>query len=273
MLAAQRQSRILEEVQRVGGVRVSELTQLLGVSDMTIRRDLDALARRGMVRKVHGGATLTEAGSSDEPGFEAKVGRERKAKETIAAVAVRLVNPGTAVAVSAGTTTHALALHLARIPQLTVVTNSLRVAEVLHTAGGKSGQTVILTGGIRTPSDALVGPVAVQSINSLHVDCVFMGVHGIDPAAGFTTPNLMEAETNRAMVAAARSLVVVADHTKWGVVGLSSMASLEAAAVLVSDSGLPGEARDLLGESVGELIIADEADDAPAGDRGSDVAG
>ena len=83
-----------------------------------------------------------------------------------------------------------------------------------------------------------------------------MGVHGIDELKGFTTPNLMEAETNRALVASARRLVVVADHTKWGVVGLTTMASLRDADVLVTDERLRPEARALLSEHVGELVLA-----------------
>jgi DeoR/GlpR family transcriptional regulator of sugar metabolism len=257
-LPAQRQERILAEVARNGGARVSELTELLGVSDMTVRRDLDSLARRGLVKKVHGGATLPRTGSTDEPGFEAKSGQQRPAKEAIARRAAEFVEPGTAIAVTAGTTTHALAHHLARIPELTVVTNSLPVAEVLY-AHDRPDRVVVLIGGVRTPSDALVGPVAVQTIHSLHVDCLFMGVHGIDPGAGFTSPNLVEAETNRAMVAATRRLVVLADHTKWGVVGLSTIASLDQASVLITDSGLEAEARETLTGRVGELILVEPA--------------
>jgi DeoR/GlpR family transcriptional regulator of sugar metabolism len=239
-------------------VRVSDLTELLGVSDMTIRRDLDALAKRGLAAKVHGGATVPRRGSTDEPGFEAKSSQERPAKEAIARRAAEFVQPGTAIAISAGTTTHALARHLVRIPELTVVTNSLRVAEVLY-AHDRPDRVVVLVGGVRTPSDALVGPVAVQTIHSLHVDCLFMGVHGIDPAAGFTSPNLVEAETNRAMVAATRRLVVLADHTKWGVVGLSTIASLDEASVLITDSGMEAEAREALTGRVGELILVEPA--------------
>jgi len=256
VLPAQRQEQILQEIQANGGVRVSDLTELLGVSDMTVRRDLDALARRGLVQKVHGGATLPGKGSTDEPGFEAKSGQQRPAKEAIARRAAEFVQPGTAVAVSAGTTTHALARHLLRIPGLTVVTNSLPVAEVLH-ANRRPDHVVVLTGGVRTPSDALVGPVAVRAIRSLHVDLLFMGVHGIDPDAGFTSPNLMETETNRAMIAAARRLVVLADHTKWQVVGLSTIAALEDASMLITDSGLSDDARDLLTGRVGELLVVD----------------
>ncbi len=256
VLPAQRQEQILQEVQANGGVRVSDLTELLSVSDMTVRRDLDALARRGLVQKVHGGATLPGRGSTDEPGFEAKSGQERPAKEAIARRAAEFVEPGTAVAVSAGTTTHALARHLLRIPGLTVVTNSLPVAEVLH-ANRRPDHVVVLTGGVRTPSDALVGPVAVRAIRSLHVDLLFMGVHGIDPEAGFTSPNLMETETNRAMIAAARRLVVLADHTKWKVVGLSTIATLEDASMLITDSGLSNDARELLIGRVSELLVVD----------------
>jgi DeoR/GlpR family transcriptional regulator of sugar metabolism len=164
------------------------------------------------------------------------------------------VQPGAAVALTAGTTTWTLARHLADIGHLTVVTNSLRVADVLDQQRYRD-LTVVLTGGIRTPSDALVGPVAVSTIRSLNVDIVFMGVHGVDARAGLTTPNLMEADTNRAFRHAARRLVVVADHTKWGVVGLSQIAPLDAVDALISDDGLDGDARTALADQVGELIL------------------
>ena len=113
---------------------MSELVERLGVSDMTIRRDIEVLAGRGLVTRVHGGATA--AGSSvDEPGFAAKSHLHTAAKQAIAAAAVQLLEPGASVALSAGTTTHAVASALLGIPRLTVVTNSLRVAEVLYEAG------------------------------------------------------------------------------------------------------------------------------------------
>jgi DeoR/GlpR family transcriptional regulator of sugar metabolism len=257
MLPAQRQDRILAEIERSGGARIVQLAELLGVSDMTVRRDIDVLAARGLVKKVYGGATVRPQGTSDEPGFEAKSWRQPAAKELIAAAAAALVQPKATIAVSAGTTTYAAAVHLARIPQLTVVTNSVRVADYLF-VNGDSSQTILLTGGLRTPSDALVGPIAVQTISDLHVDLLLMGVHGMDPVSGFTTPNLMEAEMDRAMVASAGRLVVLADHTKWGVIGLSAIAALTDASILVSDSGLTPEAREVIEGTVAELIIADE---------------
>jgi len=255
MLARQRQARIVDEVRRRGGVRVSDLTTLFDVSDMTVRRDLEELDRRGLLHKVHGGAVLT-SNSAEEPGFEAKSLRERREKDALAAAAATLVGPGQALAVSAGTTTRALATALAGIPDITVVTNSVRVAEAFGATAGPSRQTVVLTGGVRTPSDALVGPVADAAIRSLHVDVLFLGVHGMDPAAGLTTPNLAEAETNRAFLAHAQKVIVVADHTKWRTVGLCSFGPLSAVDVLVTDDGIDQEARAVLGETVGDLVLA-----------------
>lgn len=264
MLAKQRQAVILEEVRRSGGVRVSDLTELLQVSDMTIRRDLDVLAESGLVEKVHGGATAVGERSTAEPGFEAKSFREQPEKEAIAELAATLVRPGSAIGLNAGTTTWALARRLGEVPHLTVVTNSIQVAGVFH-QHDRGDQTVVLTGGLRTPSDALVGPVAIGSIRSLNLDVVFMGVHGMDPRRGFTTPNLMEAEANRALAEAARRVVVVADHTKWGVIGLCSILALDQADVLVTDAGLGEEARQVLAERVGELLVA------PAGVRAAEA--
>lgn len=281
MLARQRQSVILDEVRRAGAVRVSDLVERLGVSDMTVRRDLDVLAARGLVEKVYGGATSVDGRSVDEPGFEAKSVRQLPEKEAIGRAAAAFVRPGTAIGLSAGTTTWTLAAFLADIPDLTVVTNSIQVADVLR-QGGRTDRTVVLTGGVRTPSDALVGPVAVQALRSLHLDVVFLGVHGVALRSGFTTPNLNESETDKAFVEAGGRLVVVADHTKWGVVGISTIASLAEADVLVMDEGLPADARESLPEEVGELVIASvrgQRDDSPVedspidDDRGADDRG
>ena len=152
MLAQQRQQAIHDMVQRLGGVRVGDLVREFGVSDMTIRRDLEALAERGLLAKVHGGATTLDQHSTDEPGFAAKLVRQQAEKDAIAAQAARLVAPGTAIALSAGTTTCVLARLLLDVAGLTVVTNSVPVADVFYKAR-RSDQTVVLTGGIRTPSE------------------------------------------------------------------------------------------------------------------------
>ncbi|MGW3044946.1 DeoR/GlpR family DNA-binding transcription regulator [Kitasatospora sp. NPDC001159] len=262
LLAPQRQALILEAIRRAGAVRVAELVEQFGVSDMTIRRDLDALARQGAVQKVHGGAMATGAASTYEPGFDAKSGLEEATKAALADAAVKLVEPGSVVALSAGTTTYAVASRLLEVPQLTVVTNSLPIADLLWTASRDRGEAVpslLLTGGSPTRSAALVGALADQTIRSLHVDLLILGVHGVHEQAGLTTPNLAEAQTNRALIASARRTVVVADHTKWGVVGLSSFATLEEVDCFVTDDALPATARGVLADAVGELLVVPAA--------------
>lgn len=253
-LAQRRHELILNEVRRAGAIRVTALAQLLGVSDMTVRRDLEALDDAGLLNKVHGGATVPDLQSSFEPGFAAKSLRNIAEKESIARAAAELVPPGSAIGITAGTTTYRLATELEAIADLTIITNSMGVAELL-TKTGRSDHTVVLTGGVRTPSDALVGPVAVGALRSLHLDLVFMGVHGMAERTGFTTPNLLESETNRAFIEAAGSLVVLADHTKWEVIGLSEITGLSGADIVVTDDGLDEGARKILSDTVGELIV------------------
>ena len=255
MLARQRQDEILAQVSRHGAVKVTDLCAALRVSDMTIRRDLKELVERGLVERVHGGVALPRAASVHEPGFDAKSTREPDAKLAIARAAARLVRPGICVGISGGTTTHTFAGELLDVPGLTVVTNSLPVADRFH-EGGRDDQTVLLTGGQRTPSMALVGPLTVATLERLHMDMLFLGTHGIDPESGLTCPNLLEAQTNQAMAAAARRVVVLADHTKWGITAIARTLKLSEIDMVVTDSGLDRSAREILADRVGDLVVA-----------------
>ena len=254
MLAAARHTAILDAVQREGVVKVADLAQRLGVSAVTIRRDIDALSDAGLLTRVHGGVMVPGEGGTHEPGFALKSTQNLEAKEAIALEAAALVTEDMAVGVTAGSTTWVLAKALAAGPRITVLTNSVRVMEAFSSS--TSGSTVLLTGGQRTPSDALVGPLATASIRCLHLDLLFLGVHGMDENAGFTTPNLLEAEANQAFAAAARRVVVVADHSKWGVQGLGSICGLEEADCLVTDSGLPRAAVSHLRDRIPSVRVA-----------------
>lgn len=256
LLAQQRQAFILARLREYGGVRVADLARDLDVSDMTVRRDLEQLEERGLLEKVHGGATALPGGTAFEPAFATKARIEQAEKQGIAVAAAARVEPGMAICLSAGTTTFAVANRLVDCPRITVVTNSVPVADAFY-HGGRPDQTIILTGGVRTPSDALVGPYAVATLRSLHVDLVFMGVHGMDPGSGFTCPNVQEADVDRALIEAGRRLAVVADHTKWGTIGISSIARLDQADLLITDSALGGAARELLADQVKELVVVD----------------
>lgn len=258
MLAAQRQSLILDEVNRLGAVRIADLAAALRVSDMTVRRDLSVLAGAGLVVKVHGGVTAVEQAAS-AGGAEARpagqVTSERAAKEAIAAEAARLVAPGATIGVSGGSTTMAFARLLVDVPGLIVVTNFLPLADLLY-AEGRDDQTVILTGGVRTPSGVLVGPVAVEAARRLHVDLNFVGTAGMDERVGFTSSDLLESELMRVMLEAGGRIVVLADHTKWGRVGLTSVARLGDADVLITDRLLPADALAALRRHIPTVITA-----------------
>jgi DeoR/GlpR family transcriptional regulator of sugar metabolism len=255
MLASARQQRIIDALREREQVRVTSLAAELGVSEMTVRRDLNALAERGALVKVHGGATLDAAPTSSEPGFTHKLALESGEKQAIAQAAVKLIKPGMSIALNSGTTTYALASQCTGIKDLTVVTNSPRIAEIFYAAANPS-QNIILTGGIRTVSDALVGPLALSALGQLHVDVLFLGVHGMTSEDGFTTPNMLEAQTNQAFIKAAARQIIVADHTKWGVTGLCQIVPLTQVDALITGTRLDEEAKVLLRQALDTLILA-----------------
>jgi len=166
--------------------------------------------------------------------------------------AAQRITPGSAIGVSAGTTTFQLAQHLPGIANLTVVTNSIPIASTLNMVGSH-GLQVVITGGTPTASSAIVGPLADRSLAGLHLDQVFMGVHGMDESSGFTTPNLAEAQTNQAFIRAAREIVVISDASKWGITGFGTIAPLSAAHVVITDSAVSDDARRALQREVAEV--------------------
>ena len=236
VLAQERRDAILRALLPSGAATVADLADGLGVSEMTIRRDLGMLAGQQLVEKVHGGAVLAKRGAA-EPHFATKRRINAAAKGAIAEAAVAMVHDGMTVALSAGTTTWQVARRLRGGPvgELTFVTNSLNVAGALETNGWNS--IVVSGGSFRTPSDALVGPFANQTLRQLNADLLVLGVHSIDAKAGLTTPNIAEAETNRVMVAGARRVVVVADSSKLGQVTLATFAGCDEVDELITDTG------------------------------------
>lgn len=253
MLAPERHRHILHELESREAVRVAELAGTLGVSEMTVRRDIEALDDKALLRRIHGGASRLQPFTAVEPGFSRNLDREQGAKEAIARTAIGLLSPGMTIALTGGSTTYQFARQLAAVEGLTVVTNSLKVAESIYAGPGDA--TVIITGGERTPSEALVGPVATSAIRGLHFDVCFMGVHGIEPERGLSTPNLHEAETNRAFASSTDELVVLADHTKFGITALAGILPLEEVGTLVTDRLPDGAVADDYLKSVHRVLL------------------
>jgi DeoR/GlpR family transcriptional regulator of sugar metabolism len=239
-------------------MRIADLADALDVSEVTIRRDVENLASQGLVDKVHGGVTANSLSSTVEPPFAANSMREQTSKEAIAEAASKLVRSGQAVALMGGSSVYALAKRLRDIPNLTIVTNSVPVSD-LFAQSPRGDQTVVLAGGVRTPTDSLVGNIASEIFARFNLDLVFMGTHGMDSEFGFSSPNLDESETNREVIRRAAKVVVLADHTKWGVRGFSSYADCDAADIIITDDGLTPEALRTLKSKVKEVIVVGRA--------------
>jgi DeoR/GlpR family transcriptional regulator of sugar metabolism len=255
LLAAQRKKRILEEVGTLGATRISDLAAALEVSEVTIRRDVESLAEQGLVDKVHGGVTANSLSSTLEPPFSINSKKEQLAKGAMADMASSMIRPGQAIALMGGSSVYALAKKLVDLPSLTIVTNSVPISD-LFAQSPKSDQIVVLAGGVRTPTDSLVGNLTAEVFARFNLDIVFMGTHGIDSEFGFSSPNLVESETNREVMRHASLKVIMADHTKWGIRGFSSFASFEAADVLITSQGLGSKALEILNSRVREVRVA-----------------
>lgn len=253
MLPPERHSRILQALRDAPAVRVAGLATALEVSEMTIRRDIDILDEQQLLKKIHGGASRLNAPSSVEPGFASKADRQLEAKQAIAREALTLIESGMTIALGAGTTTYQVAASLGQFESLTVITNSIKAAEALHQLPNQPA--VIVTGGERTPSEALVGPLSVAAISTLNADICFLGVHGVH-LRGLSSPNLAEAQTNAAFIDSANRLVVLADHTKFGLRALSSFAQIDEIDVLVTDDGVSAAVRENYRQLVAEIRVA-----------------
>jgi DeoR family transcriptional regulator, aga operon transcriptional repressor len=236
LMAEERRQKILSQLVRDGRVLVNSLSRTFGVSQITIRKDLDSLHDRGLLQRSHGGALPTATGALLDPSLQDKKKLHAPEKERIAAAAVKLVQDGCCVMLDSGTTTAAIAQHLKKLQSLTIITNAINIAAELTGTNFE----VILTGGtLRKNSFSLVGPIAEDVLQEVHADILFLGVDGFDLEAGLTTPNLLEARVNRAMVGSAKKVVAVCDSTKFSRRSLSRIAPISAVHHLITDTGLP----------------------------------
>ncbi|HTI13201.1 MAG TPA: DeoR/GlpR family DNA-binding transcription regulator [Dictyobacter sp.] len=241
--AAKRTDFILQELMTHGRVCADTLSQKLQVNPSTIRRDLEKLERQNLLRRIHGGAVpldnLSYTTYAEDLTFQKNMNKLLEEKNRIAIAALKLIEPGDTLALSPGTTTTLLArcLRRAQIPDLTVVTNAVNIAMELT---GVKGITVTLTGGLLLPDFfALVGPLAEQSLSQMFVAKAFVGVAGLSPEYGITSPNQLEALTHRMTIQRAQQTIVLADHTKLGHIALHSITPITAIHTLITDQSAP----------------------------------
>lgn len=236
LMAEERRQRILIHLQREGRVIVGNLSEIFGVSQITIRKDLDTLQERGLVLRSHGGALPPSSSALFDPTLQEKQQQHAAEKQRIAAAAVKLVSDGCCVMLDSGTTTAAIAQGLKVFSSLTVITNSLNIATELS---GTDFEVIVTGGSLRKNSFSMVGPIAEDILKEMHADILFLGVDGFDLEVGLTTPNLLEARVNRAMVAAAKKVVAVCDATKFSRRSLSKIVPVTALHHVITDSSLP----------------------------------
>ncbi len=217
-------------------VRVSDLSSMFGISEVTVRSDLEAMQDAGLLRRVHGGAVV--APPSPERPFELSLGAQAEEKRRIGEAAASLVTPGETLILDVGSTTAAVAQALVARTDLTdvvCITNGLKSALELKPAIPRF--SVVLTGGTLRPlQHSLVDPLAGSMLEEFHADTVFLGCNGIHPEAGVTNVNLPEADIKRRMVKAARRRIVVATGEKVGETSLAPLCSIDDVTMLITDA-------------------------------------
>ncbi|WP_243057343.1 DeoR/GlpR family DNA-binding transcription regulator [Nocardioides sp. SR21] len=255
MYAEERQQAIAQLVVERGRVSVNEISEQFDVTTETVRRDLSALERIGLVRRVHGGAVPASALAVIEAGLGERDQANTDAKDRIAEAALDLLPPadGT-VLLDAGSTTGRLARQLPRDLRLTVVTHAVPVAARL--AGGPNVDLHLLPGRVRPTTQAAVGADTVIALERIRVDVAFLGTNGLSIGHGLSTPDRDEASTKRAMVAAARRVVCLADSSKVGSESPIRFAELAEVDVLITDDGIAAADRRDLERAGVQVVVA-----------------
>lgn len=232
MLAAERRNLILEKLQDEKKVVVSELGVLFGVSEETIRRDLDRLDREGLAVKGYGGAVLNESSNIDMP-FNVRKKKNMQGKRVIANIIETLISEGDHIILDPSTTAVSIVKALKGKNRLTIVTNSI---EVLVELSDVAGWDVISTGGtLKEKYLALVGPKAVESIRSFYADKAIFSCKGLDMEKGLTDGNEMFSQVKKAMLRSARQKILAADHTKFDKITFSQICSVTEIDMVVTD--------------------------------------
>jgi DeoR/GlpR family transcriptional regulator of sugar metabolism len=232
MLSEVRLAKLIELLNEKGSVKVSELCEMFRVTEKTIRKDLENLEQRGILKRVHGGAVLIENATSMLPIFKRRV-RQQQEKTEIAAEASSLIEDGHIILLDAGSTT----LEVAKLIQnrsLTAVTNDTQISSILAECGNID--LFVLGGYRRKGTYTIVGQSAINMLNELNIDIAFLGCTGIDLDRGLSIFHREEAELKKRMIRAAKRTVLLADHTKFERTALITFAKLEDIDVLVTDS-------------------------------------
>lgn len=253
MITYERQHRILQLLEKTPSVRVSELSSSLGVSEATIRRDLDHLHVIGLIQRIHGGAVLTVRAAPEAPVLQRSADNSEE-KSRIGKLATSLIHEGDSVFIGSGSTTHEVARNLTGRRHLTVITNALTVVNTLHQ---EEGISLVVTGGVLRPSElSFIGHLTEQALRELRPQKVIMGIRSINLVEGLTNDYLPEVSTDRVIIQSAPEVILVADHTKFGKTSTALVAPIKAVSTLVTDSGIAPEVLCELRELIDQILLA-----------------
>ena len=233
MFQEERHDQILNHLKENHSVRIAELSEHLGVTRETIRKDLYDLEKKGLIRKVHGGAVLNK--TSEEPSYFARSTISLPEKELIAAKAAEFVEDGDSIYIDIGTTTLLFAKKI-KAKNITVITNSVLAAMELN---NREGAKIILSGGELRPGEmSLSGPIANQSLQNIYIDKAFIGVGGLSES-GITDYHIGESELRRMMLVHAKERFALVDHSKVNVTAFFKSASVHELHVVITDKKTP----------------------------------
>jgi len=253
LLVEERRRRIRELVGERERITVAELAAMFGMSLVTARNDLNALAEIGAVVRTRGGA-LAQRADEDLP-IVVKQTLRRAEKIRIAEAAVKLIGEGQTIVLDSGTTTAEIAKQIRglKLQSINVITNALNIAVLL---AGAPHVTLVMLGGVLRPSSySLGGPQAELALQGLHADILFLGFDGLDPDIGVMTPHLLEARLNSRMLEIARSVVAVGDSSKIGRRSLSVIARIEQIDQIITDAGVPDEMVEALRARGAQVVL------------------
>jgi DeoR/GlpR family transcriptional regulator of sugar metabolism len=236
MLSEERHQIILNILENQGSVLVTDLVSQFDVSEMTIRRDLDVLERKGLLRRVHGGA-VSDRGRSYEPPFLSRSTTHQEEKERIGKMAAELVRSGDSITLDVGTTTLEVARHLAEKQNLTIITPCFQIAALLCE---NPSIRLILTGGILRHSElSMVGHLAERVFDEFYVDKLFLAAAGVDFEGGLTEYNLEDTLVKQAMIRTAKQVILVTDASKFNRVAFTAIAPINVIGTVVTDRSVP----------------------------------
>lgn len=257
MNAAERRNKIVEMVLDKGQINISDICKMFDISEMTARRDLNALDRQGLLRRVHGGA-ITSLGRSYEPSFHTRAVKNQNAKIAIGLKAAGLIYDGDSIALDVGTTTLEIVQGLREKRNLTIVTSCLQIAnKVVDQLSLDIDARLILAGGIIRPRElSMIGPIPEQVYQELHVDKAFIGIGGVSLEDGLTEYNIEDTQIKKILIRSAREKIVVADGSKFGVTTFASVAPLDAVDKIVTDNTAPAYIITQLRKQGVEVILA-----------------